>query len=265
MIYKHVLPSQAIHLDVGKSGKVDGRICFFERHPATIPKSCNNCFPHGRENVCHYLWALPLSCRQVRAEVSPIYQSKIFIIKSMQLSRVYRSLAVFTSSSIIVPRFNPIRRLHLKFLGYPKLSRSQFLANLKAECLSAIVENEVGANEICAVFQQQASCLSDSFPLTRSAIIALGKLRDLKSSRLLFQDDISIDGPDNVTSKLEFRRKVELGEEILREFACLGKNGDVSGLDQESRKMTKSDNQFFLGFRAKLERGLLERYGITLG
>ena len=264
MIYKHLLPSQAIHLDIHRSGNVDGRICFFEQHPATNPKSCNDCFPHGQENVCHYLLALPLSCWQVRAEVLPIYQAKIFIIRSMELPRVYRSLAVCASSSSIVPRFNPIRRLQLNFLGDPKLSGSQLLAKLRAECLSAIVKNEVGANEICAVFQRQASSLSDRFPLTKSTIIALGKLRGLKTFRLHFQDGI-IEGPGMLTSKLKFQRKVKIGEEILREFACLGKNGDVSGLDQEARKMTKSDNQFFLGFRAKLDRGLLERYGISPG
>ena len=145
-------------------------------------------------------------------------------------------------------------------LGHAK-GGSESLAGLRAACLRTVARNEIDAKEICIIFVQEASSLIHRFPLTKSAILTLGKMRGLKNFRLVFQDMELNSHPDYLTSKLKFQRKVAAMEEIFRKFTCVESN---AALDQDAREMTKSDNRFFLGFRAKLEQILLEKYAITL-
>ena len=264
MIYEYALPGRAIHLSISAGFTIAGTICLVEPQPVTDLVACSGCFRAGAKKVYPRLLALPVTCRQVCVETLPIYRSKIFILCGYaDLLSVYRSLAVFSSWAGMVSRLKPFRRLHVD-LGYAKGCRS---ADHLETCLQAVVKNEPGAQEICLLFRREYSHFIHRFPLMESTILTLSKLRGLTEFRLIFleyqafQDEYLHRSPAMLTWMLNFHIKVKVVEGILRDFACLGVDGGVSGLDQASREMTESDDKFLRGLNAKMKRVLLEKYG----
>jgi hypothetical protein len=117
-------------------------------------------------------------------------------------------------------------------IGYAK-GGARSVVGQRAACLQVIVKNEIGVREICIIFHQRPFCLVDRFPLVRSAILTLGKLRRLGNFRLVLQEQGLNEHPHFIASNINFQRKVVAMEQIFRELARQGSDCGMPGLDAD--------------------------------
>lgn len=252
MVYKGTLPEGDIRLDTGHSGlcgHIVGKL-------VAGTWLCSG--PHVQ------ILGLTLSCQMIYSETLVLlYQSNRFQLMRNSAWAVQHCLT--TQKYAQISRFGLIKRLHVDLFEAKYVSPREVRA--RKECLSLIVEHGTGLEELTITYWGRWG--RDQFPLDKHAITWLGKLRGLKLLNII--DLLTVDSSERYPANSPmadrwntYLKKVEVMEEVFRKFAYLPRDGDWLELDEESKKMTRSDGRFERGFRIQVAKALKEKHNLIL-